>query len=121
MDETNEIFAIQRQGDTAIVTPQIDLREFAYEEIAESAQGVSNLLKDGEVRNLVFDFHKTEYYGSTALGFFVKLWTKVKSRRGQMAFCNISKHELEVLRITKLSTLWSICDTLEEALAAVKA
>ncbi len=33
-----------------------------------------------------------------------------------MAFCNVSSHEQEVLRLTRLDTLWPICSTREQAL-----
>jgi anti-anti-sigma factor len=66
------------------------------------------------------DFHKTGYYGSTALGFFVKLWKKVSKRKGRMVFCNVSDHEKEILQITKLDQLWPICSSKIEVLRAVR-
>lgn len=36
-----------------------------------------------------------------------------------MAFCNLSDHEREILAITKLDSLWAICDSREETLQRV--
>ena len=68
----------------------------------------------------MLDFHKTDYYGSTALGFFLKLWTRARKRNGRMAFCNVSAHEKEILQATRLDHVWPICSSRREALEAVK-
>jgi anti-anti-sigma factor len=69
---------------------------------------------------VVLDFRKTDYYGSTALGFFVKLWKRVRDRDGRMAFCGVSDHEREILRVTHLDGMWPICSSREEAVQAVE-
>jgi anti-anti-sigma factor len=71
-------------------------------------------------RNILLDFEGTDYYGSTALGLFLKLWKRVRSLDGNMAFCNVSEHEREVLRLTRLDSLWPICGTREEALETLQ-
>jgi anti-anti-sigma factor len=108
-------------GDTLVITPAADLREFEFEQIEAAAEETLAELKSGAVRNVVIDFRKTDFYGSTALAFFVKLWKRVKSRGGQLAFCNVSVHEREILEITRLNTLWPICDSLTAALERVGA
>jgi anti-anti-sigma factor len=115
-----DLFVIERDGDILILTPQKDLREFEYQHIESGAREVLDMLGKGTVNNLVMDFHKTDYYGSTALGFFIKLWKRVRSRNGQLAFCNVSAHEMEVLRATSLASLWPICASRQEAIEAVK-
>jgi anti-anti-sigma factor len=114
------IFEIERDGDTLIVTPQTDLREFEYQHIESGAREILDLLGSGTVKNLVIDFGKTDYYGSTALGFFVKLWKRVRSRNGCLAFCNVSAHELEILRVTNMGNLWPVCPSRQEALEVVR-
>jgi anti-anti-sigma factor len=113
------IFEIEQKDDTIIVVPTVDLREIEYQRIEEGARKVLDLLNGISVKSVVLDFHKTDYYGSTALGFFVKLWKRVRSRNGRMAFCNVSDHEREILQITALDQLWPICSSRIEALEAV--
>src|ERR1035438_6957299 len=91
------IFEIEQQDDTIIVVPSTDLRELQYQHIEEAAGRILDLLNDAAIRNVVMDFHKTDYYGSTALGFFLKLLKRVRKRNGRMAFCNVSEHEKEIL------------------------
>ena len=114
------LFEIEQQDDTIIVVPTVDLRELDYQGIEGGARDVLNLLNGTGIKNVVLDFHKTDYYGSTALGFFVKLWKRVRLRNGRMAFCNVSAHEKEILQVTSLDHLWPICSSRSEALEAVK-
>ena len=114
------IFEIEQEDDTIIVVPAVDLRELDYQWIEAGAKEVFDHLNGTGIKNIVLDFHKTDYYGSTALGFFLKLWKRVRSRNGRMAFCNVSDHEKEILQFTKLDHLWSICSSRSEALEAVK-
>ena len=113
------IFQVERAGETIVVIPLADLSELAYQEIAAGATEILELLDHAPVQNVVLDFCRTEYYGSTALGFFVKLWKRVSRRNGRMAFCNVSEHEKETLQIMKLDDLWPTYSSRREALEAV--
>jgi anti-anti-sigma factor len=114
------IFEIEQEGDTLIIVPVVDLRELDYERIEEGAATILDLLNNTAIQNVVMDFHKTDYYGSTALGFFLKLWKRVRRRNGRMAFCNVSAYEKEILQIMRLDYLWPICSSRIEALEAVR-
>jgi len=114
------IFEIEQENDTIIVVPAVDLRELEYTRIEEGARKILDLLDGSGIKNVVLDFHKTYHYGSTVLGFFVKLWMRVRKRNGRMAFCNVSDHEKQILQITKLDHLWPICSSRSEALEAVQ-
>jgi anti-anti-sigma factor len=114
------IFEIEQDNDTIVVVPVVDLRELEYRRIEEGASEILDLLNGPGIKNVILDFGNTDYYGSTALGFFLKLLKKVKVRKGRMAFCNVSDHEQEILRVTNLDQLWPICSSRSEALEAVK-
>lgn len=114
------IFEIEQEDDTIIVVPTMNLQELDYQRIEEGARKILDLLNGTDTKAVVLDFHKTDYYGSTVLGFFLKLWKRVKSRNGRMAFCNVSDHEKEILRITGLDQLWPICSSRSKALEAAK-
>jgi anti-anti-sigma factor len=114
------VFEVEQGGDTIVVVPAVDLRECDYQRIERGAESILHLLNGSGIKNVVMDFHRTDYYGSTALGFFVKLWKRVKQQGGRMAFCNVSAHEREILQVTQLDRLWPICPSRAEALAAVK-
>jgi anti-anti-sigma factor len=113
------VFREETRGTTLIVTPQENLREFEFDRIEAGAEGVLKELDTGNIKDIVLDFHKTDFYGSTALGFFVKLWKRVRGKGGTMVFCNVSPHEREVLKMTHLDKNWPVCDSLQEALDLV--
>jgi anti-anti-sigma factor len=113
-------FDVEREGRTLIVTPRTDLRELDYQTIEVGATEILSLLGNGTIKNVVLDFHNTDYYGSTALGFFVKLWKRVRDRHGRMAFCGLSAHEREILQATNLDGLWPLCSSRLEAIQAVQ-
>jgi len=115
-----EIFEIEQQGDTIIVVPTVDLRELDCQRIVTGGKDIFDLLNESGTKNVVLDFHKTDYYGSTALGFFMRLWKRVRGLDGRMAFCNLSEHEKEILRLTKLDHLWPLCSSIQEALDVVR-
>jgi anti-anti-sigma factor len=121
MRTASGVFEVKRDGQTLIVIPQKDLRELDCLEIDAGMREVLAQLDVGPIKNVVLDFHKTDYYGSTALGFFVKLWKRVRERNGRLAFCRVSAHEREILQVTSLDGLWPICASREEALRAVGA
>ncbi len=113
------IFEIQQQDDTLIVSPVANLTELDYQQIEGGAKGILDRLNEPAIMNVVLDFSRTEYFGSTALGFFVKIWHRVRRRNGRMAFCNVSDNEKKILQITNLDQLWPICSTRAEALATL--
>ncbi len=121
MQASSRLFSFECQGDTVIVVPVGDLGEFNFERMeAEAKEAFHHLEHSADKIHIVVDFTNTSYFGSTALGLFLKLWRRVRLRRGHMAFCGLSERESEILRLTKLDTLWSICETREEALEAVR-
>jgi anti-anti-sigma factor len=115
-----EIFAIERADDVILLVPRSDLRELDYQRIESGAREVLQLLEQESIKKVLLDFSNTDYYGSTALAFFVKLWKRIKVRQGQLAFCNVSAHEKEILKITGLDRLWPICSTRAEGLRILK-
>jgi anti-anti-sigma factor len=60
---------------------------------------------------VVLDFSRTDFYGSTALASFVRLWKRASGHGGRMAFCCVSQHEREILAVTRLDSLWPVCRT----------
>jgi stage II sporulation protein AA (anti-sigma F factor antagonist) len=115
-----DLFEVEREGEVLILTPQADLREFEYRDIEARGRGILDLAGTEGITGVVLDFSRTDFYGSTALAFFVRLWRRVSGRGGRMAFCNVSEDEREILAVTRLDSLWPVCQSREEALKAVR-
>lgn len=113
------MFEVEQSDSTVIVVPQQEMGQIEFQAIEQGAATILDLLNQPGVQNVVVDLSRTNYVGTTALGFFVKLWRVVSSHEGTMAMCCVSDYEMEVLQTMKLDTLWSIHGSREEALAAV--
>lgn len=120
MNATMGLFEVGQEGDTLLVSPTANLGELDCGQIESEGRGVLDLMANPSVRNVVLDFRRTDYCGSTALGLFLRLWKRVRGRGGRMAFCNVSEHEREILAVTKLDGLWPVCRSREEALRVVR-
>ncbi len=114
------LFSLATAEDTILITPVRDLSEFEFVQLeSEAAEILGQISKDGGP-HVVVDFSRIRFCGSTALGFFTSLFKKTRCRGGEMAFCNVSPEEREVLHLMRLDTLWPICDSLDEALETVR-
>jgi anti-anti-sigma factor len=116
---SEDLFDIEQDGDVLVITPRTDLGESTYEGLDAGSHVILDRLAAAGIRGVVLDFSRTDYCGSTALGLFIRLWKRLCERGGRMAFCNVSEHEKEVLAVTRLDSLWPICQTRQEALKAV--
>jgi anti-anti-sigma factor len=111
------LFEIEREGETIIFTPVANLSETQEMELV--TKEAVEVLNDLSIKNLVMDFYKTDYFGSSAIALFVKLRKIVTGRNGSMVICNLSEHHREILNVTTLDTLWTTCTTRAEAMKAV--
>ena len=117
-----ELFDVTCRDGTVIVRATTNLNEFRSEQLLEEAgPAIDTFEQTPTVKNVILDFTESDYFGSTALGLFVKLWKLVRSRDGRMAMCGLSPHEKEVLAATRLDTLWDVCDSREQALGHLHA
>ena len=113
------IFTRESYGNTLVVNPLIHLGSIHEPEIVHETEDILNLINTSASINLVIDLARGDYLGTAMLGAVVKLWKRVSQRGGRLALCNVSENILQVLRITKLHTIWPIYGTREQALAAV--
>jgi anti-anti-sigma factor len=116
-----ELFVIEQEGDTLIVSSVSNLRELDCEWIEEEAARVLEVLSGSPVNHVVLDLRKTDYCGTTALGAFISLWQAAQERGGRLALCNFSEHARMRLSVTNLDRLWPLCPSRVEALRAVRA
>lgn len=69
---------------------------------------------------LVVDLSRVDFFGSSFIEILFRLWSRLNGRHGRFTLCGLSEYCREVIEVTKLNELWTIFDTLDEAVAAVK-
>jgi len=66
--------------------------------------------------NLVINLADVSYLNSTALGVLISAHANFVKRNGKIILCNVSKSIENIFVITKLTLVFNIADTLEEAI-----
>lgn len=97
-----------------------------YEALNEALlQGLAEkLLQEAERAEppwLLVDLTGVGYVGSNFLEILVRGWKRLKQRSGTMALCGVGSFCADILKITRLNTLWTIYPSREEAIRAMAA
>jgi len=115
----NGTFEIEHVDGTVILTALTDLGELELENVKKRFEETLSRLSRRHVKNVIVDLSHADYYGSSALAFFVALWKLVRSSGGEFALCNVSPHGLKTLNVTHLDRLWEIFDSKDDAMRAI--
>lgn len=121
MNENTRLFRVEHNGDTLILSPRSNLSELELSALEDVVRDVSQHFDSHGFCHLLIDFADTDYFGSTALGLFVKFWKRVRTIGGKMALCNASPHEQEILELTQLNNLWPVFPNRDEAVRFLQA
>jgi anti-sigma B factor antagonist len=62
----------------------------------------------------LIDLTQLKHINSTGLGVFITLYTKVRAKGGEMVLCNPSDNIVNLLTITKLNSVFSVVQSLQE-------
>lgn len=82
--------------------------------------GVANdVLAKGTIKCAV-DISEVKYINSTGIGVLITLLTKFRNQSGEMVIIKPSDHVQKLLIITKLTAIFKIVDTLEEAVSSLQ-
>ncbi|MFO7727312.1 MAG: STAS domain-containing protein [Desulfonatronovibrio sp.] len=71
-----------------------------------------------EDKNIIIDLQGIEYISSAGLRSILSVGKKVRSDGGNLIFCNLKGMVREVFEISGFSSIFTIHDTLEQALEA---
>lgn len=80
---------------------------------------VSNFLKEKKLK-YVFDLGELKYMNSSGLNTLINLLTMTRKEGGEVVMANLSKKVNELLVITKLNTLFTVCESVEKGIAKLK-
>jgi anti-sigma B factor antagonist len=68
------------------------------------------------VSHFLIDLSQLKHINSTGLGVFITLYTKVRGKQGEMVLVNPSENIVNLLTITKLTSVFAIVDTPEQGM-----
>lgn len=105
-----------------VLTPQDNLGELNFQQLSLDADRLLEVYgQSSGRRDVVIDFGRTSYFGSSTISVLLRIWKRVSERNSRMALCNLSPDELEILEVVRLHEIWPICGSREAAIAAVTA
>lgn len=76
-------------------------------------------LSDNQKNKLIIDLEKVTYLNSTALGVIIAAHASYVKRDGKVVLCNVSKSIENLFVITKLTLVFPIFESLEEAIKSI--
>lgn len=113
------IFSITPRDDVLIIAPIRDVNSFERADLDDALADLYRSFPEDKPPRVLLDFHQLTLHGTTMLTAMLSLWKRVKDLGGKMVFCRLSAEELEVLRVTRLDTVWPIYPDRDAALAAL--
>jgi len=87
------------------------------EETDELRNAVADFVEQG-TKNLIIDLSKVTYLNSTAIGVLVSAHTTFSKNKGRVKICGINKNISNIFVITKLTLVFDVSETREDAIAA---
>lgn len=83
----------------------------------DTADAIADIEEGMEKNELfvIFNLENLEYINSTGLNFIISTFTKLRNAGGELIICCVSQKVEDLLVITKLNTIFTICESLEEA------
>jgi hypothetical protein len=112
---------VVRQTDlSAIVTVTRVPSPCDEELLTDDPGGAVRWVDEHSLKNVVLDCRNIEICTSTVVAFFLRLWTRTRSRHGRLAICNVSDHLVRTLERLRLAGEWPVFGSLAEALQYVE-
>src|SRR5512140_89634 len=90
------------------------------EETDELRNAVADFIEQG-TKKLIIDLSKVTYLNSTAIGVLVSAHTTFAKNKGRVKLCGINKNINNIFVITKLTLVFDVSESREEAIKAFEA
>src|ERR1051325_7916763 len=111
-------FSITQNGNSSVLNLKGSL--LADVQTREILDMVSELIQQGKV-NFVVDMSELKFINSSGLGMLLTCLLKARKNRGDLILANVPEQVSNLLNITKLNSVFTIAETVNEASAKFKA
>ena len=107
---------VRQEGEVQVVTCQGRIDAAVSGSVKERIQEV---LKSGASR-LVLDLAGVDFLDSSGLGALVSCLRRIKEKKGEIKLAGLRPEVVSIFEITRVSRLFHICDTVQEAVKTFK-
>ncbi|MBX3374501.1 MAG: STAS domain-containing protein [Phycisphaeraceae bacterium] len=87
--------------------------------IQQIADEILRIIDERHEPKVLISFENVDHLSSAALGRLIIINNRIKAKNGQLRLADIHKQIYEVFVITKLTNLFRICETSDQALASL--
>ncbi len=119
-DGSDRLFLVDFENGILTVVPLGDFESFRWPEMEAASKAIFESIQRDPGAKILVDMGRLRYCGSALFGIILKVWKSVSPRSGVLAFCNVNPDVAEILRQTRLDTLWTVYPTREAATAALQ-
>ena len=118
MPSINPVISVEYSGNATIMT-------FSNEKILEDndikslRESIMSVIEQAEQINLILDFSNVRFLSSAVLGLLIRISEKVYERDGRLMLCHIEPKIYQVFKITRLTKIFDIYDTVGSAIQTV--
>lgn len=107
-------YSTEKQGNIHIFTLKGDLID--KNQADKLIEEVNDTIINNHIR-FVIDLGNLKYLNSSGLTILIQILTKARKAGGEAVIANVGKRIKELLVITKLNTVFTVADTVEQGIA----
>ena len=111
---------ILRQSDITVLEFGPEYRTLDESNLSQVVQQAVEVAKHASPPLVILDLSHTESFDSFFIQFLIRIWKLIKKRNGQLVIAGLSDNCLEVLKRSKIDSLWKRYPTRESAAQALK-
>jgi len=116
-EETNVALKMTNREVNGVSVVALDGRIVLGEESTALRQKLKSLIAEGK-KKIVLNMDDIKYIDSAGLGILVAAHVSAKTQGASLLLCHLGSKFQEVLQITKLLTVFEVCDTEAAAVAS---
>ena len=105
-------FNLRAQGDISILDMKGEIDDYSSSALKTQ---FNNLIKEGPLK-IALNFKDVDFMDTTCLGVLCSTLGKIEQKKGQIKLFNLKPNIRKVFDITRLSQIFKIYDTEDEAL-----
>ncbi len=125
MSQDTTVFEFDHVGDILIVSPTGSLMKFRDGDIRNAYNDTYRMLDQEDIKHLLIDFTKLDYFASTFVGMLIRLAKKARLGGGEAILCCLSDNMSQMMKSlmqlenTRTDFFWVPFDSREEAVASL--
>ncbi|RCS40558.1 anti-sigma factor antagonist [Bremerella cremea] len=111
---------ILRQSDITILEFGSEYENLEESNLGNVVQQIVEVVKHASPPLVVIDLAQTKSIGAFFIQFLIRIWKLIKKRGGHLVIAGINDDCLDVLKRSKIESLWQRYPNREQAMVALK-